>query len=274
MRKLICSICAAMLLVMIPAASSAKPVERETLKKVLTASGNMEGMVQGDQLAQLNQLVKSQSPSLSEDEAAAKVQQYMTGQFFDDMTELMAPYYAEMTDEECNKIVEMLNTPKMQGITGKMQNMSSEIQNKVGEQSQVIMTQIMGGEEKEPIAYETSSASFRQKFDQYYQLSGAGDAIEGVISGLRNMLGGMVPDNQKEEINKMLDKMGKVMNDNMKPMLHNAMKTAVSEEDFDAYIEVYSTPEMQKFTQCGKNMAKDLMNIMTQFVPKMMEGLK
>lgn len=275
MKKLSVLFSALVLMALLPVTVLAQQISQNTLKQVLMLSGNLDQYVNQSPEAMQSfvSMAKMYNPALSDAQAQEKIKAYMKEQVVEDLSEVMAPYFTTMTEAEGKALIKEFSTPENQAMIKRVSVASLQQSNQISQQTVGAMQQIMMGQEPAPIAYEESTESYRSKFDEYCNLFDLEAQITSAMGGVSQMLE-MVPAEQRAPVEKALKGVTEYMSTNIRPMTFNMFRNALTEDDLQRYIDIYSTPAGKHMLEGTQNMTSDLMNVMMQFTAKMMENLK
>lgn len=275
MKKLSVLFSALVLMALLPVTVLAQQISQNTLKQVLMLSGNLDQYVNQSPEAMQSfvSMAKMYNPALSDAQAQEKIKAYMKEQVVEDLSEVMAPYFTTMTEAEGAELIKEFSTPENQAMIKRVSVASLQQSNQISQQTVGAMQQIMMGQEPAPIAYEESTESYRNKFDEYCNIFDLEAQITSAMGGVSQMLE-MVPAEQRAPVEKALKGVTEYMSTNIRPMTFNMFRNALTEDDLQRYIDIYATPAGKHMLEGTQNMTSDLMKVMMQFSAKMMEHLK
>lgn len=245
-------------------------------KQVLQLSGQMETMIDQspETLDQLVMAAKMSDSSLSEEVAKTKMQEYMKGQFFEDVTALALPYYTTLTDADCKALIKSLGAKELQGSMKRITTSAAKSQSQMSASISTAMQQIMTGTAPQDVAYNEAPASLVKKFGEYADLIALEATVDGAISSVKQQMSALIPANMKEQIEKSVDDAFSYLRKSVRPMTFNLMSESVTEQDLQRYIDLYSTPAGQHMVEGNKAMSADVVNFSMRIMQKMSENLK
>lgn len=245
-------------------------------KQVMQLSGQMETLFdQGPEaLDQLVMVAKMSNPSLTDEEAKTKMQEYLKSQFFDDITALSLPYYTSLTDADCEVLIKSLGAEEMQDVMKRITASSAKSQSQMSVNISSSMQQVMTGATPEAVAYNEAPASLVKKFDEYADLIGLEATMDGALNSVKQQMTALLPDNMKEQMEKTLKVAFDYLRGNIRPMTFNLMSATVTEQDLQRYIDLFSTPAGQHMVEGNKALSNDVVNFSMQYMQKMVEYMK
>lgn len=245
-------------------------------KQVLQLSGQMETMIDQspESLDQLIMVAKMSNPSITDDVAREKLEKYLKGGFFDDITALALPYYTTLTDDDCKSLVKALGKKELQESMKRITTSAAKSQQQLSATINTSMQQLMSGTTPEAVAYNEAPASLLKKFNEYSDLIGLESTVVASIESIQQQLSAMLPAGMKEQIEKSIKGVSDFMLSNLRPITFNLMSDSVTEQDLQRYIDIYSSPAGQHMVEGNKAMASDVLNFSMSMMQKMSEALK
>lgn len=248
----------------------------DLFKQLMQLSGQMETLLDQspEELDQLVMVAKMSNPSLTDEVAKTKMQEYLKSQFFDDLTALALPYYTSLTDADCKALIQSLGTKEVQDAMKRITISSAKSQGTMSASIGNAMQQVMTGTTPEAVAYNEAPASLIQKFNEYADLIALETTMDGALNSVKQQMTSLLPDNMKEQMEKTLKGAFEYLRGSIRPMTFNLMSETVTEHDLQQYIDLYSTPAGQHMVEGNKAMSNDVMNFSMQYLQKMSEFMK
>lgn len=248
----------------------------DLFKQLLQLSGQMETMIDQspETIDQFVMVAKMSNPSLSEDDAKAKIEKYLKGAFFDDMTELSRQYYTTLTDADCKVLVKELGKSELQESMKRITTSAAKSEKQMSANISSAMQQLMMGTTPEVPIYNEAPASLIKKFEEYADLIALESTIDGALNSVKQQMSALMPANMKEQMDKTFNGAFTYLRTSIRPITFNLMSESVTEQDLQRYIDIYSTPAGQHMIEGNKAMSADVMTFSMGFMQKMMENLK
>lgn len=206
------------------------------------------------------------------DNAKAKMQEYMNGPMTIDLASLVLPYYKEtMSDKDVKYLLEQCNTPE-----GKLAAEHCAIINSIEGQAQMqslMMPAIMNalqGLPYEKIEAVNCPESYKSKCYEYVKVTGGSDdMIESIFSAFNELEKQIAMKGEEVEVfNVMMNNLKTLMIENLPVIYLNISYGKITEDDFDFYIDLYSSSAGQNYVKGNKAMLKNVMNISMQLLQR------
>lgn len=248
----------------------------DLFKQVLKLSGNAETVFDQspESLQQFVMLAKMGNPSLSDDEAKSKIENYMKNEFFDDVTELCLQYYKTFTDEDCQVFLLALGNEEAQATMKRINTSTAQSQKEMTSVISTALQQIQAGQKPENIALVEAPASLRARFDQYADLISLDSTVQIALDGMKQQMSSFMPAEMKQRLEESIKDVSEYMVNNIRPLTFNLMSKAVTEQDLQRYIDLYTTPAGQHMVEGNKAMSADVFNFSMAIVQKLMTRMQ
>ena len=243
---------------------------KEKMKTLFTVNTTlMGGGTTSSQAANLVSVLTSSG--MDDGKAQALTSEYMKTQYINDMIEVVMPYYAgKISSEELDFLIGQYQTEAGKKALANVAKGSAAMQSpEVQQYIQNSMMAVMQGKEGENMKAEACSATYKQKFDQYYKISNVGGTITAVLGSLETAF--MTQARNEDERNMLrgiLETITKFLTENMQVIALNGFHPEVTEADLDFFITLTSTPAGQKMQECTNAMMADSMNVGTKLMSK------
>ena len=243
---------------------------KEKMKTLFTVNTTlMGGGTTPSQAANLVSVLTSSG--MDDGKAQALTSEYMKTQYINDMIEVVMPYYAgKISSEELDFLIGQYQTEAGKKALANVAKGSAAMQSpEVQQYIQNSMMAVMQGKEGENMKAEACSATYKQKFDQYYKISNVGGTITAVLGSLETAF--MTQARNEDERNMLrgiLETIKKFLTYNMQVIALNGFHPEVTEADLDFFITLTSTPAGQKMQECTNAMMADSMNVGTKLMSK------
>lgn len=243
---------------------------KEKMKTLFTVNTTlMGGGTTSSQAANLVSVLTSSG--MDDGKAQALTSEYMKTQYINDMIEVVMPYYAgKISSEELDFLIGQYQTEAGKKALANVAKGSAAMQSpEVQQYIQNSMMAVMQGKEGESMKAEACSATYKQKFDQYYKISNVGGTITAVLGSLDTAF--MAQARNEDERNLLrgiLETIKKFLTYNMQVIALNGFHPEVTEADLDFFITLTSTPAGQKMQECTNAMMADSMNVGTKLMSK------
>jgi hypothetical protein len=243
---------------------------KEKMKTLFTVNTTLMGG--GTTASQAANLVNVLTSSGMDDaKAQALTSEYMQAQYLNDMIEVVMPYYAgKISNEELDYLIGQYQTETGKKALANVAKGSAAMQSpEVQQYIQNSMMAVMQGREGDSMKAEACSATYKQKFDQYYKISNVGGTITAVLGSLETAFMTQARnDDERAMLRGILDTITKFLTENMQVIALNGFHPEVTEADYDFFITLTSTPAGQKMQECTNAMMADSMNVGTKLIGK------
>ena len=243
---------------------------KEKMKTLFTVNTTlMGGGTTSSQAANLVSVLTSSG--MDDGKAQALTSEYMKTQYINDMIEVVMPYYAgKISSEELDFLIGQYQTEAGKKALANVAKGSAAMQSpEVQQYIQNSMMAVMQGREGDSMKAEACSATYKQKFVQYYKISNVGGTITAVLGSLETAFMAQARnDDERAMLRGILDTITKFLTENMQVIALNGFHPEVTEADYDFFITLTSTPAGQKMQECTNAMMADSMNVGTKLIGK------
>ena len=262
-----------LLLLLLPLQAFAQQVSHETLKQVLLASGGMESYSNEQMTASLTQMAKLKLGTTDDAALQQKTQSYLQNHFLDDLTDVMAPYYTELTEADCQELIKAYNSEQGKSIVKRITNVAAQAQEAMAQQMQSAMLQIMSGQPVTAVEMRGTDQQLKDTFMEYYKLSGANAAIDNALGSMESMSAQMQGE-QKTQFDNLTQGLRQYLSQNTPALTYNLMLDAnITQQDLQFYVDILQSPAGQHLTTGSLNLSKDVINMGQQLVDKVFAGI-
>lgn len=242
---------------------------RDNLKKLLEVNNSLSANQFREALQQGTMEAVKESGGAEKDGAsepelektvASLVDTYLSGQFQEDLVDLVMPYYrANLTEEQLAKAVAMMSTERARTSTAhvnaSMEQGLVEMTNYLTQLAQ----EVFSGKEAKPLVAKPCPESYRKLFVQCYEATRSHQLLEQMWQPMLQML-----EQQMEgspEGKRMMKAFVDKMVENFPVLMRNLYIGTVTEEDLAFQIELAATPEYQAIMKCASAMMSDIMKV-------------
>lgn len=217
----------------------------EGLKKMLDSGAVSQIMTQG---------LKSVA-----DKSSDARKEYFANQFTQDLADAMAPYYREnMSEKSFDGFMAFYSRPDVVAATTRMTGSVTDTKELMSPLQSAVLTILQGGEPK-PVRPVGCSDAFKAKVDKYIEVYKVDKNMQQTLSGVKSTFTqqmGMVPEEQREMVERVLDATMNYLGANMNVIICNMLIKSASEDDLDLLNSVEKEdfyPEMMKATNALTN---------------------
>lgn len=243
---------------------------KEKMKTLFTVNTTlMGGGTTSSQAANLVSVLTSSG--MDDGKAQALTSEYMKTQYINDMIEVVMPYYAgKISSEELDFLIGQYQTEAGKKALANVAKGSAAMQSpEVQQYIQNSMMAVMQGKEGESMKAEACSATYKQKFDQYYKLSNAGSTISSIMTSLEtNFVLRIQDEEQRTMFKELINKIKNFFAENTQVIVLNCFHPEVTEADLDFFNTVTTTTAGRKMQECTNAMMADSMNVGTKLMSK------
>lgn len=238
-----------MLLLAIVMPASAQSTFRDAFRnfqKVNPNSTLLSGNTMRKTLAELNKnLIKDYDETTSN----MLLDKYIDEKLLDDVVDMSIEYFeGNVTAEELNEMIRLLNTPKGRSYCTHIQEANKRLENteQIGVDA---MTQIMAGKAPEKIIEKSGiPKKYKNLFNQYYASSNSKESISNMMQSLSQLIA------SDSESQNWFAKFESFMEENMPILYLNEFYGTLTTDDLKFGIDFNKTPAWKKYNVCGQNL--------------------
>ncbi|MBR6285863.1 MAG: hypothetical protein IKR18_02575 [Bacteroidaceae bacterium] len=261
MKRLLILLLAPVLIALLPMTASAQKASAESIKKLLTVSGQFDQMknLSDGVRHHLVRKAKEAKPQITDEQAKAEAEAELD-KMIDEITELTVPYYSCLSESECNELIAEMSTPKGKDIMSRINKVNEEAQREVTPVLGKFMEARMSGKTPESVKTDETTPEMKKAFDKYCNIVDPVGIFENAINGMKQVFLNSSQGANTEMIEQMINSLSDYANKNAKAIIFNIVNKSLTVDDMHYLVNLYSTPAGKHLCKANKKFSADAFN--------------